>query len=97
MEALGREAFGIASATVTVARMLGMAIGLAALTAFGSTVIDRLWAAILATPDAYKAFIPRVLRDRPFNDGLVVQALEQWAQRRGGADPGRRASWSPPR
>jgi MFS family permease len=79
VEALGPQSFGIASATVTVARMLGMAIGLAALTAFGSTVIDRLWAAIRATPDAYKAFIPESLRDRPFNDGLVVQALEAWA------------------
>jgi MFS family permease len=79
VEALGARAFGAASAMVTVARMLGMALGLAALTAFGSTIIDRLWAAILATPDAYKAFIPVSLRDRAFNDGLVVQALEEWA------------------
>jgi MFS family permease len=79
VEALGQRAFGAASAAVTVARMIGMALGLAALTAFGSTIIDRLWAAILATPDAYKAFIPASLRDRAFNDGLVVQALEEWA------------------
>jgi hypothetical protein len=79
VEALGARAFGAASAMVTVARMIGMALGLAALTAFGSTIIDRLWAAILATPDAYKAFIPASLRDRAFNDGLVVQALEEWA------------------
>jgi len=79
VEALGPTAYGVASAAVTVARMIGMALGLAALTAFGSTIIDELWAAIRATPDAYKAFIPEDLRDRAFNDGLVVQALEQWA------------------
>lgn len=79
VEALGPQAYGVASAAVTVARMLGMALGLAALTAFGSTIIDELWAAIRATPDAYRAFIPESLRDRAFNDGLVVQALEEWA------------------
>ena len=79
VEALGRAAFGIASATVTVARMLGMAIGLAVLTAFGSTTIDRLWAEVYATPDAYKLYIPLALRGRSLQDGLVVQALEQWA------------------
>jgi MFS family permease len=79
VEALGRRAFGIASATVTVARMLGMAVGLAVLTAFGSTVIDRLTAQVYATPDAYRAFIPEALRSRPLDDGLVVQALERWA------------------
>jgi MFS family permease len=79
VEALGREAFGVASAGVTVARMLGMAVGLAVLTAYGSTTIDRLWSAINATPEAYRAVIPEPLRDRPIRDGLVVQALERWA------------------
>ncbi|HEU0235598.1 MAG TPA: MFS transporter [Candidatus Limnocylindrales bacterium] len=79
VEAVGRAAFGAASATVTVARMVGMAVGLAVLTAYGSTTIDRLYDEVYATPDAYTAFIPAELRDRPLRDGLVVQALEDWA------------------
>ncbi|HSL35165.1 MAG TPA: MFS transporter, partial [Candidatus Limnocylindrales bacterium] len=79
VEAVGRAAFGAASAAVTVARMIGMAIGLAVLTAFGSTTIDRLYEEVYATPDAYKAFIPAELADRPLRDGLVVEALENWA------------------
>ena len=42
VEAAGRASFGAASSVVTVARMLGMAVGLAVLTAYGSTTIDRL-------------------------------------------------------
>ena len=29
--------------------------------------------------DSYKQYIPEYLRNRPINDGLVAQALEQWA------------------
>jgi MFS family permease len=79
VEALGRAAFGTASATVTVARMVGMAIGLAVLTAYGSTTIDDLYDRVYATPDGYRELIPEALRDRPLRDPLVVEALEQWA------------------
>ncbi len=79
IESVAREAYGIASSTVTVARMIGMAVGLAILTAYGSTTIDRLYDQVYATPDAYKAYIPANLQDRPLHDGLVVEALETWA------------------
>ncbi len=79
IEAVGQKHFGMASATVTVARMIGMAVGLAILVAYGSTTIDRLSAQVYATPDAYKQFIPPDLQDRPLKDGLVVEALETWA------------------
>jgi hypothetical protein len=69
----------MASSTVTVARMIGMAVGLAILTAYGSTTIDSLYERVYATPDAYREFIPESLRDRPLKDGLVVEALETWA------------------
>jgi MFS family permease len=79
VESVGREAYGMASSTVTVARMVGMAVGLAILTAYGSTTIDRLYDQVYATPDAYRLYIPESLRDRPLQDGLVVEALESWA------------------
>ena len=81
VEAAGKDAFGAASSVVTVARMLGMAIGLAVLTAYGSTTIDRLSTQVNATADAYLAYIPENLRDRPLRDPLVVEALESWASR----------------
>jgi MFS family permease len=81
VEAAGQAAFGAASSVVTVARMIGMAVGLAVLTAYGSTTIDRLSAQIYATPDAYLAYIPENLQDRPLRDPLVVEALESWASR----------------
>jgi len=79
VESAGRAAFGAASATVTVARMIGMAVGMAALTAYGSTTITRISNEIYGQTDAYKQYIPQYLRDRPLRDGLVAQALEQWA------------------
>jgi len=81
IEAAGRGAFGVASAVVTVARMIGMAVGLAILTAYGSTTIDRLADEVYATPGAYLQLIPEALRDRPLRDPFVVQALEEWASR----------------
>ena len=79
VESVSVEAYGAASSTVTVARMVGMAVGLAILTAYGSTTIDRLYDQVYASADAYLAFIPESLRDRPLRDGLVVEALEAWA------------------
>ena len=79
IEVAGRAAFGMAAAIVTVARMLGMAIGVAVLTAYGSTTIDRLYDELFAVPDAWRQVIPEELRERPLRDGLVVEALERWA------------------
>jgi MFS family permease len=81
VEAAGHRAFGVASAVVTVSRMIGMAVGLAILTAYGSTTIDRLADQIYATPTSYRQFIPEALRDRSLKDPFVVDALEGWASR----------------
>jgi hypothetical protein len=59
--------------------MIGMALGMAALTAYGSTTITRVSNEIYGSGDAYKQYIPEYLRSRPLTDGLVAQALEQWA------------------
>ncbi len=79
VEAVGRARFGVASAMVTVARMIGMAIGLAVLTAYGSTAIDRFSAQVFGSADAYREIVPPSLVDRPLRDPLVVDALEVWA------------------
>lgn len=80
-EAVESTAYGAAASVVTVARMAGMAVGMAILTAYGSTTIDRLYDRVYATADAYRQFIPEHLRDRPLKDGQVVAALEAWAAR----------------
>ena len=79
VERAGEAAFGVASATVTVARMIVMAIGLAVLTAYGSTTIDRLHDQIYNTPGGYLQYIPVALQGRDLHDPLVVGALETWA------------------
>jgi hypothetical protein len=63
--------------------MIGMAIGMAALTAYGSTTITRISNEIYGSGENYKQYIPAYLRDRSINDGLVAQALEQWAATKG--------------
>src|SRR6185369_14989107 len=58
-------------------------VGVAILTAYGSTTIDRLFDRLFAAanPDGWKDVIPAELRDRPLRDGLVIEALEGWAAR----------------
>ena len=78
VEALGAAAFGVAAAGVTVARMLGMGIGLAALTVLGSNRIESL-SVVLVDQAARDAVLPPALQGRPLEDYLVVDALERWA------------------
>ena len=59
--------------------MIGMAVGMAALSAYGSTTITSLHDQIYGSGDGFKQYVPAYLRDRSINDGLVAQALEQWA------------------
>ncbi len=87
VESAGRAAYGMASAIVTVSRMIGMAIGVSILTAYGSTQIDRLYDRLFAAdnPDGWRAVIPAELRDHDLRDALVVEALEGWAAREASA------------
>src|SRR5262249_36021519 len=82
VEALGRGAYGMASAGVTVARMAGLAGGLAVLTGVGS---DRV-------PVALRGRWPRRRgargggRGGPVGGGGVLPARGRWAPP-GGAEP----------
>ena len=78
LESLGRASFGIASAGVTVARMAGMAIGLAVLTGFGTQRIQGL-SVVLTDAVARDLVLPVELRGRPLADPLVIDVLEAWA------------------
>jgi hypothetical protein len=78
VEALGPAAFGAAAGAVTVARMVGMAVGLAVLTQLGSNRIDAL-ARIVADPVLRDTILPPELKGLPLQNALVVTALERWA------------------
>lgn len=78
VESLGPRLFGMASAAVTVARMAGMGVGLAVLTAFGTGRIEAL-SLVLTDQAARDAVLPPALRGRPLADPLVVDVLESWA------------------
>lgn len=78
VEAAGRAAFGTASAAVTVARMAGMAVGMAILTAFGTTRIDSVTVA-LEDQVFRDTILPGELVGRPLADPLVLDAIERWA------------------
>jgi MFS family permease len=78
VEAAGRAAFGMASGMVTVARMAGMAFGMAILTAFATSRIDTLTEAI--RDQAFRdRILPPGLVGAPLRDPLVLDALESWA------------------
>jgi MFS family permease len=78
VEALGPELFGMAGAAVTVARMAGMGVGLAVLTAFGTERIETL--SVVLTDEAMRdVVLPPELRGRPLADPLVINVLEAWA------------------
>lgn len=84
VEALGPRLFGMASAAVTVARMAGMAVGLAVLTAFGTGRIEAL-SVVLTDQAARDAVLPPALQGRPLADPLVVDVLEAWASGQAGS------------
>lgn len=78
VEALGRQAFGRASADVAVARDIGLAIGLAVLAGFGSNRIQAL-SVVLTDQTARDAILPAALKGHDLHDPFVVDVLERWA------------------
>jgi hypothetical protein len=63
---------------VTVARMAGMALGMAILTAFATSRIDAV--SLPVRDQAYRdAILPPDLVGAPLSDPLVLDALERWA------------------
>ena len=46
-----------------------------------AVLLDEYLGLSAGHPQAYRAFIPETLRDRPLRDPLVVEALESWASR----------------
>jgi MFS family permease len=78
VEAAGRASFGAASAAVTVARMTGMAIGMAILTAFGTTRIDTVTVA-LNDQEYRDSILPTDLVGESLSNPLVLDAIEYWA------------------
>lgn len=78
VEAAGRSAFGMASGLVTVARMVGMGLGMAILTAFATTRIDSVTLAV-RDQDFRDSILPPELVGEPLGEPLVLAALEQWA------------------
>lgn len=78
VEALGRDAYGLAAGLVTQARFAGMGVGVAILTALGSNRIQSL-SVVLTDATARDAVLPATLRGRPLDDPFVVDALERWA------------------
>ena len=89
VEAAGQAAFGAASSVVTVARMLGMAVGLADPDRLRLDDHRPAVGQVYATPDAYLAYIPENLRDRP------LQATRSSSRRsRRGRRARPRRSWS---
>ena len=66
-----------------------MAVGLAVLTAYGSTTIDRLSAEIYATPTPISPYIPEDLRDRPLEGPAGRRGPRNVGLARGRVDHGR--------